>query len=144
MADYDRYVSQQELSVAFPTHYIKKRDTLHSEKSSKDALSKIGREFLAAERYSDALDFFEKARDLTALNEIKQLAVKIGDTFLLSRLDRFDRNLVSRDEWNSAAQKARADGRESMAGFVDQRFASQDAAIAKQAALPGSTPLSEN
>lgn len=130
--------------MAFPTHYIKKRDTLHSEKSTQASLSKIGREFLAAERYSDALDFFEKARDLSALNEIKQLAVKIGDTFLLSRLDRFDRNLVTREEWGTAAGKARADGRESMANFVDKRFASLDAANAKQAALPGSTPLSEN
>jgi hypothetical protein len=131
--------------VAFPTHYIKKRDTLHSEKTTKETLSKIGREFLAAERYSDALDFFEKAQDLNAVDEIKQFAIKSGDTFLLSRLDRFDRNMISRADWEAAAKKAAADGRESMAEFVAKKFAASDAATAKQVVtLPGSTPLSEN
>lgn len=132
-------------ALAIPTHYIKKRDLLHSEKTSKETLAKVGREFFALERYSDALDFFEKAKDLNALNEIKQLAVKTGDTFLLSRLDRFDRNLVSREEWNSAAIKAAETGRESMAQFAEKRMAAADAANAQTAAtLPGATPLAEN
>lgn len=130
--------------MAFPTNYIKKRDTLHSEKTSKETLSRIGREFLAAERYSDALDFFEKAQDLSAVKEIKELALKSGDTFLLSRLDRFDRNLITREEWEIAAKKAAADGRGSMAKFVEKKFASADAEAAKHAALPGSAPLAEN
>src|SRR5947207_11890399 len=70
--------------MAIPTNYIKKRDVLHAEKTSPQTLIQIGREFLAAERYSDALDFFEKAKDLSGLTEIKQLAVKLGDAFLLS------------------------------------------------------------
>lgn len=131
--------------MAFPTHYIKKRDTLHSEKTSKEALASIGREFLAAERYSDALDFFEKAQDLSAVNEIKQHALNTGDTFLLARLDRFDRNMISRADWEAAAKKATEDGRASMAEFVAKRFAAADAATAKQVViLPGSAPLSEN
>src|SRR4051794_36083497 len=101
--------------MAIPTHYIKKRDLLHSEKSSQQALSKTGREFLAMERYSDALDFFEKARDNEGIQEIKKIAMAKGDTFLLARLDRFDRTLVSRDEWNAAAEKAASSGRASMA-----------------------------
>ncbi len=130
--------------VAIPTNYIKKRDLLHSEKSSKEMLAKVGREFFALERYSDALDFFEKAKDLNALNEIKQLAVKNGDTFLLSRLDRFDRNLVSRDEWNAAAVKAQETGRESMSNFAVKRLAAADAATnQKSEALPGAVPLAE-
>ncbi|MEI6231589.1 MAG: hypothetical protein WCT04_00950 [Planctomycetota bacterium] len=130
--------------MGIPTNYIKKRDLLHSEKSSKESLAKVGREFLALERYSDALDFFEKAKDLTALNEIKQLAIKSGDTFLLSRLDRFDRTLVSRDEWNAAALTAEASGRGSMADFAMKRFAVLDAAAQKPVLLPGAAPLSEN
>ena len=130
--------------MAIPTNYIKKRDLLHSEKTAKETLAKVGREFLALERYSDALDFFEKAKDLNALNEIKQLAVKSGDTFLLSRLDRFDRNLVSREEWNSAAIKAAETGRESMANFAEKRMAAADAANAPKALPPGAAPLAEN
>ena len=97
--------------MAIPTHYIKKRDLLHSEKSSPQTLSKTGREFLAMERYSDALDFFEKARDAEGIQEIKKIAMAKGDTFLLARLDRFDRTLVSRSEWDAAAEKAVSAGR---------------------------------
>lgn len=130
--------------MAIPTHYIKKRDLLHSEKSSPQTLSQVGREFLALERYSDALDFFEKAKDLSALAEIKQLAVKKGDTFLLSRLDRYDRTLVSREEWDEASKQALADGRESMAGFVTRKFPPPEASALKPVVLPGAAPLSEN
>jgi tetratricopeptide (TPR) repeat protein len=132
--------------MSIPTNYIKKRDLLHNEKTAPQTLSQVGREFLALERYSDALDFFEKAKDLSALNEIKQLAVKMGDAFLLSRLDRYDRTLVSKEEWDEAAKQARADGRESMAEFVARKFPPPEAAEAalKPVALPGAAPLSEN
>src|SRR5579864_6630008 len=76
--------------MSFPTHYIKKRDTLHSEKSSPATLAQIGREFLAAQRYSDALDFFEKAKDAQGIAQIKDYALQNGDTFLIGRLDRYD------------------------------------------------------
>jgi hypothetical protein len=132
--------------MGFPTHYIKKRDTLHSEKSTPAALSQIGRDFFAAERFSDALDFFEKAKDLESIRKVKDLAVSIGDTFLLSRLDRYDRTLISKAEWEAAAQKAEASGRGSMADFVKRKFAplpGAAAAAALPAELPGEAPLSE-
>lgn len=131
--------------MGIPTHYIKKRDLLHSEKTSRDTLIKVGREFFALERYSEAMDFYEKAKDLTALNEIKQLAVKNGDTFLLSRLDRYDRTLVSREEWEAAGQRAEADGRGSMADFARRKFAPKEATVTATAVmLPGAAPLAEN
>src|SRR6185369_12593506 len=109
--------------MAIPTHYIKKRDLLHGEKTSPQVHSRTGKEFLALERYSDALDFFEKARDMDGIKEIKKIALNHGDTFLLARLDRFDRNLVTREDWDTAAQKAEAAGRGSMAMFVARKFA---------------------
>ena len=130
--------------MTIPTNYIKKRDLLHSDRSTPQSLSAVAREFLAAERFSDALDFFEKAKDLSGLNEIKQLALRTGDSFLLARLERFDRNLVSQEEWNNAAVLAEQSGRASMADFVKRKFPAPDAVQATPAVLPGSTPLSEN
>src|SRR5690242_15721524 len=115
--------------MGFPTHYIKKRDTLHSEKSSAATLSQIGRDFLAAERFSDALDFFEKARDTENIKKIKNIALERGDTFLLARLDRFDRTLISTAEWEATAKKAESIGRGSMAAFVARKFAPPPAGI---------------
>ena len=132
--------------MAIPTHYITKRDLLHSEKTPPQTLSKTGREFLALERYSDALDFFEKARDVEGVQQIKKIALAGGDTFLLARLDRFDRTLVSREDWNAAAEKAAGSGRSSMAAFVARKFAPPPGAAAKQEAtgeMPGEAPLAE-
>lgn len=138
--------------MAFPTNYIRKRDTLHSEKSPPATLSQIGRDFFAAERYSDALDFFEKAKDAEGLRKIKDLALSLGDTFLLSRLDRFDRTLITRAEWEATAKKAEEAGRGSMALFVARKFAPPpvaaaanipNSAAAAPGALPGEAPLAE-
>jgi hypothetical protein len=136
----------KEIEVGIPTNYIKKRDLLHSEKTSADTHLRIGREFLAQERYSDALDFFEKSKDIEAIKQIKKIALDHGDTFLLARLDRFDRNLLTREDWDQAARKAESLGRASMANFVARRFAptAEPGAVAqKPEERPGEAPLSE-
>ncbi len=132
--------------MGIPTHYIKKRDLLHSPGSSPAVLSRTAQEFLALERFSDALDFFEKARDQDGIAEIKRIALERGDTFLLARLDRLDRTLITREEWDAAAQQAVAAQRPSMAAFVTRRFAppaGPASAVAKVAERPGETPVSE-
>jgi len=120
--------------VNIPSHYLKRREFLHSEKTSPETLSAAGRALLAAERYSDALDFFEKARDTDGIQKIKRIALQRGDTFLLARLDRFDRTLVTKEEWEAAAKTAAAEGKASMAEFVAKKFAPPPVA-------PGTTPI---
>jgi len=133
--------------MAIPTHYLRKRDLLHSERTPRETLSKVGREFLLLERYSDALDFFEKARDLDNIREIKRIALEQGDTFLLARLERFDRTLVTREDWDAAAARATTKGKESMAAFVAKKFAPPPAAAGAAEAppeeKPGEAPLAE-
>ncbi|MCY3018457.1 MAG: hypothetical protein NTW87_05430 [Planctomycetota bacterium] len=132
--------------MAIPTDYLKKRDLLHSEKTPRATLSKVGWEFFNLERFSDALDFFEKARDEQGILKTKRTALERGDVFLLARLERFDRSLVSREEWEAAAKRAAETGRQSMALFVAKKFAPPPEAAAAAAApaeLPGETPLSE-
>jgi len=128
--------------VAIPNHYIKRRDLLHSDKSAPSTLSATAQDFLAAERYSEALDFFEKARDKDGVQKIKSIALKNGDTFLLARLERFDRTLVAREDWDVAAKAAEAGGRPSAAAFVLRRY---PPVVTPQevAAKPGEAPLSE-
>ncbi|HYG75447.1 MAG TPA: hypothetical protein VEK08_10635 [Planctomycetota bacterium] len=130
--------------MGIPTNYIKKRDLLHSEKSSPAVLSRTAREFLALERYSDALDFFEKANDSEGIAEIKKIALAGGDTFLLARLDRFNAKWVNPEDWQQAASKAEAAGKPSMATFVARKMAAANAsAAAKAAEMPGEAPLAE-
>ena len=136
--------------MAIPTHYLKKRDLLHSERTSPETLSRVGQEFFAQQRYSDALDFFEKARDADNIQKVKRHALEEGDTFLLARLERFDRALVSREDWDKAAEQAIAKGKASMAEFVQRRFAPPPAAAGAgvvpgvaPAEMPGEAPLAE-
>jgi hypothetical protein len=135
--------------MSFPTHYIKKRDTLHSEKTSPATLAQIGREFFAAQRYSDALDFFEKARDAQGIAQVKEYALQNGDTFLLGRLDRYDRTMISAADWEAAARKAEANSKPSMAAFVARKFAPKPtisataAPVVRPGDAPGEAPLSE-
>lgn len=134
--------------MSAPAHYLKRRDFLHSEKTPAAQLSQAGREFLAAERYSDALDFFEKARDQDGIKEIKKIALAQGDTFLLARLDRFDRALVAAADWEAAARQAEALGKSSMSAYVARKFAPPPAAAGapvepKPAEKPGEAPLAE-
>ena len=139
--------------MAIPTHYLKKRDLLHSERTPPEVLTRVGNEFFALQRYSDALDFFEKARDMDSIQKVKRYALEDGDTFLLARLERFDRALVSREDWDKAAAQALAKGKASMAEFVQRRFAPPPAAAAAAGAgtvpgtspaeMPGEAPLAE-
>ncbi|MFH0937741.1 MAG: hypothetical protein V1899_00415 [Planctomycetota bacterium] len=132
-----------------PAYYLKRRDFLHSEKTSPNTLSAAGCELLAVERYSDALDFFEKARDTDGIQKIKRIALQHGDTFLLARLDRFDRTLVTKEDWEVAAKSASVNGKASMAEFMAKKFAPPPVALgATPTAVlsgekPGEAPLAE-
>lgn len=132
--------------MSVPNHYIKRRDLLHSERTPQAALAQTADEFFAAERYSEALDFYEKAKHRDGIQKIKQVALKNGDTFLLARLERHDRNLITREEWEAAARTAEVAGRASMAVFVAKKFAAPPVPGASQPsaiALPGAAPLDE-
>jgi hypothetical protein len=68
------------------------------------------------------VDFFERAEDEDGLQEIKQLALTEGDTFLLTRLERVDPKWVTEEDWEKA--KAIAEKREmfSMAAFAERKL----------------------
>jgi hypothetical protein len=126
--------------MSFPSNYIKKRDFLHSEKSQPAALGRTGRDFLAAERYSDALDFFEKARDAEGIRQIKDFALRNGDAFLLARLERYDRHLITPADWEAVAQRAESSERPSVARFARNKLAPPAAEVVAAPVAPGVRP----
>ena len=123
--------------MAAPTHYLQKRDLLHGPKVAPQTLVAAGREYLAREAYSDALDFFEKARDAAGVQEIKRIAMERGDSFLLGRVERYDRGLVTESDWERVAQIAEKNEMHTMAVFARKKIA-PPAVIA-----PGVQPLEE-
>ena len=129
--------------MAAPTHYLKKRDLLHGPKVSASVLSAAGREYLSRQAYSDALDFFEKARDREGLEQIKAVALKNGDSFLLARLERFDQTLVTQTDWEQSERAATSRGVESMATCARRKLAPPAEEQTVHAPAPGELPLEE-
>lgn len=126
-----------------PLQYLQKRDLLFGPKSTPAALSAAGREYFAREAYSDALDFFEKARDLEGLKTVKAVALERGDSFLLARLERYDSALVSQQEWEQTARAAEKRGVMSMAAVARRRLAPPAPDAAPPHPAPGERPLDE-
>ncbi len=129
--------------MAAPTHYLKKRDLLHGPKVTPATLAATGREFLNRQAYSDALDFFEKARDREGIARIKEVALENGDAFLLARLERFESALVTPADWEQVERNATRRGVESMAACARRKLAPPAAEVAIAAPVPGEHPLEE-
>ncbi len=108
--------------IAMLRKYLEKRDILWNDKIPKETLSKHGRKFLEAERYSDALDFFERAMDEDGIRRIKDLAIKEGDAFLLGRIARMKPEWVSDDDWRATEKAAEAAGKPSFAEQARKRY----------------------
>lgn len=123
--------------MASPTNYLSKRDLLHGPKTTPQALSAAAREYLAREAFSDALDFFEKARDAAGVQEIKKVALQRGDSFLLGRIERYDPAQVSANDWERVAEIAEQKQIFSMAEFARKRIAPP------AAVTPGEAPIGE-
>jgi len=123
-------------------HYLKKRDLLWSPKATPASLSATAREYLRLEEYSDALDFFERARDEDGLREIKKAALQKGDTFLLARLERVGEKWVKPEDWEVAGKVAEKRGIFSMAAFAERKLKPPEQ-VADPVA-PGTAPLEES
>lgn len=85
---------------------LQRRKFLYSSDVSPEKLSEMGR---AAEKegfLSDAIDFFDRARDLEGLNRILDRAVEEGDFFLATRVEKAGGETISGDRLEKLAQNA--------------------------------------
>jgi hypothetical protein len=128
-------------AVSAPMHYLKKRDILWGPHTSPAVLSATAREYLQKEAWSDALDFFERAKDEEGFREIKKLALQKGDTFLLVRLERIGATWVKPEDWEKAKVVAEMRGIRSMAAFAERKLKPPERV--QDSAAPGTKPLEE-
>ncbi len=78
---------------------LKKRDLLNSGKADKSELIKLGERYLQENRFSDAIDFFEKAEHFEGLIQLKEQCVARGDYFLCQRLAKILEEAPPPKEW---------------------------------------------
>lgn len=78
---------------------LKKRDLLNSGKADKSELINLGERYLHEGRFSDAIDFFEKAKHFEGLIQLKERCVAKGDYFLCQRLAKILEESPPPEEW---------------------------------------------
>jgi tetratricopeptide (TPR) repeat protein len=90
---------------------LKKRDLLNNDKADTSELISIGKQYSLEGRFSDAIDFFEKAEHIEELDQLKERCIEEGDFFLFNRLISILADSPSPDEWSRLGEKALALGK---------------------------------
>lgn len=111
---------------------IQRREILAGNPKLKVDLDQLGGRYLAEGWLSDAVDCFERTRNVKKLEEIRAKAIE-GDVFLLQRLAKSEIVPVTPADWKKAAERALADGRDRLAAVAFEKAGDADrAAQAKE------------
>ncbi|MDA1142963.1 MAG: hypothetical protein O3B01_30750 [Planctomycetota bacterium] len=87
---------------------VKKRDILYGENTDPAELSDLGRQYLADERFWEAVEFFYRAKDNAGIAEVKNAGIEMADSYLLQRLEKLETGDVTEADWLSLAENALA------------------------------------
>ncbi|MCE5245265.1 MAG: hypothetical protein ABFD98_12135 [Syntrophobacteraceae bacterium] len=100
---------------------LEKRDLLNRAAVAVETLISEGKEFEEAGQLSDAIDFYEKARDHESLTRILEIAREEADVFLLGRIGRILNAPLQADEWLAVAERAEKLGKQAFAAEAYRR-----------------------
>ena len=90
--------------------FAKKRAILFGQKTSEAKLRATGEQFLAKNRFDDALEFFQRGNAEDLIRSVQNEAVAAGNVPLLMRACRALKQQPTRDQWMAAARKAESNG----------------------------------
>ena len=119
--------------------FTQKRRLLFSSKTTPQQMRETGRLFLEAERYDDALEFFERTEAAQEVRQIAQFALDRGDTALLLRAKKILKEKPTEEELSAVARNALAAGKKSMAYVAHQKAGHAEEADRLRAELFGPT-----
>ncbi len=114
-----------------------KRKVLFGEKTSPEKLREVGRQFMEAERYDDALEFFQRAEAEDLTRRIAEAAMEAGNTPLYMRAKKVLAEKITEEEWTSLAAAAEEAGLYS-AALLAHRQAGHEREVARlEELVPG-------
>ena len=90
---------------------LKRRDILYGRDTPAKVLTEYGELYLQQGRSNDAVEFFGEACYKEGLLSVRDMALKEGDLFLLSRAMEFLQEEVSPEDWKELAQNALEKGK---------------------------------
>ncbi len=85
---------------------LKRREILYGKGTPTEVLIEYGKLYLEEGRLNDAVEFFGVAGFKEGLMEMKELAIKEGDYFLLERVFEFLGEEGGKEEWLSLGKRA--------------------------------------
>ncbi len=95
--------------------FYEKRALLFSKKASPEKTKQLGKQFMDAGRFDDALEFFARAKAEDMVREIARTALDTGDAPLYMRARKILGDDAKEAEWNKLADNAVKHGRFAMA-----------------------------
>jgi hypothetical protein len=123
--------------------FAEKRKILFGAKTTPEKLRETGMLFLEAERYDDALEFFQRCDAQDLARKVAEQAMSTGNVPLYMRARRVLREPVEADEWARLAAAAEKQGRISMAYVACLKAGDQAGAERLKALLPSQSGIPE-
>jgi tetratricopeptide (TPR) repeat protein len=87
-------------------NYQEKQRILYIDHRPERDLIAYGDAFLEAGKISDAIEFYQKANNITGLEKIKGMAEDSGDVMLFQQVLKPLKQHVSDEEWNAMGRRA--------------------------------------
>lgn len=116
--------------------FKKKRRVLFSPKSAPQKLCEVGEQFMAAERYDDALECFQRAEAEDLVRQVAGIAMEEGNTPLYMRAKKVLQEEITDAEWTQIADRAEAAGLDSCAYLAHSQPGHEEEAARLRRRLP--------
>ncbi len=114
-----------------------KRKILFGAKTSPDKMRQTGKLFMDAERYDDALEFFQRAEADDLTREIAQVAMERGNVPLYMRAKKVLGERIDEQEWSRLAASAEKAGVHSSARVAHLKAGHEEEAARVAGIMPG-------
>jgi hypothetical protein len=117
--------------------FYAKRKLLFGARTSPEKLRETGEMFMAAERYDDALEFFQRSGTKEPARRIAELAMEAGNVPLYMRAKRVLGGPIEENDWSRIAVRAEKAGALSMAYVAHSRAGHEGEAARLRRMVPG-------
>ncbi len=123
--------------------FYEKRKILFGAKTTPERMRQTGKLFMDAERYDDALEFFERAKADDLTRQIAQVAMERGNVLLYMRAKKVLAERIAEQEWSRLAASAEEAGQYAGARVAHLKAGHEEDAARLARMMPGPAAAEE-
>jgi len=91
---------------------LHRRELLYGTDTPPETLSALGEAYMKEGLVFDAGEFFGQAKDREGLEHVRQIAIEMGDAWLLRRVKEAMPEIIQKSDWDRLARAAKSLGKE--------------------------------